>query len=44
MTPTVNEKYTEIVPDDFQHTTCMDVGSKESAGTISFRSIHGGKK
>jgi len=34
-----NEKCTEIVPDDFQHTTHMDVGSAENAGAI-FLPLH----
>ena len=39
-----NEKCTEIVPDDSQHTTYMDVGSVENAGAIFCHSIHGVKK
>jgi hypothetical protein len=27
----INAKSTEIVPDDFQHTTCKDAGSAENA-------------
>jgi hypothetical protein len=38
----INEKSAEIVPDDFQHTTCKDAGSAENAGAIFSRSIHGG--
>ncbi len=38
-----NEKCTEIVPDDFQHTTYMDVGSAENEGSIFGHSIRGDK-
>ncbi len=33
----------EIVPDDFQHTTYMDVGSAENEGSIFSHSIRGDK-
>jgi len=39
-----NFKCTEIVPDDFQHTTHMAVGSAENAGAVFSHSIHGDKK
>jgi hypothetical protein len=39
----MSTQFTEIVPDNFQHTTYMDAGSAENAGAIFSHSIHGDK-